>query len=70
MYYEIEMQTKFNVGDKVVLKSQTELGYYIKAISASSIEDAGISIHYKLLGVNGWVPEDAILANIKYESTY
>jgi len=69
MYYEIEMQTKFDVGNKVILKMNPDSSYYIKAISASSDEE-GVVIHDKLLGVNGLVPEDAILANIKYESTY
>jgi len=63
------MQTKFDVGDKVILKKNPDSSYYIKAISASSDEE-GVVIHYKLLGVNGWVPENTILANIKYESTY
>lgn len=63
------MQTKFDVGNKVILKMHPDSSYYIKAISASSDAD-GVVIHYKLLGVNGWVHEDAILANIKYESTY
>ena len=62
------MQTKFNIGEKVVIKRLPENSYIIKAISATQTEDIYL-VHYKMIGLPGWVPEEAILGNIKYEST-
>lgn len=62
------MQTKFNINDQVVLKTLPENKYTIKAISASQTEDTTY-IHYKCMGLPGWVPEENILGNVTYEST-
>lgn len=61
------MITKYNVNDQVVLKTLPENKYTVKAISASQTEDTTY-IHYKCMGLPGWVPEDSILGCIKYES--
>lgn len=62
------MQTKFNVGEKVVIKRLPENSYIIKAISATQTEEMYL-VHYKMMGLSGWVPEENILGNVTYEST-
>lgn len=62
------MQTKFNVGEKVVIKRLPENSYTIKAISATQTEEMYL-VHYKMMGLSGWVPEENILGNVTYEST-
>lgn len=62
------MQTKFNIGEKVVIKRLPENSYIIKSISATQTEEMYL-VHYKMMGLSGWVPEENILGNVKYEST-